>query len=367
VEIALAQVEIRALALADNKLPELGAWDPDNLIAELAELTDPNLDLGFDFAITGFETVEIDQILGAGLESKKPDPADASIPPADYESIRSNVGSLWICGNYRVLCGNALDPSSYSVLLEGERAHIVFTDPPYNVANAGHVTRRAGVREFAMAHGDLRQSEYTELLHCAATRIAEYAKPGCVVYIAMDWRHLDELSDATRPVFGPMKNLIVWVKTNAGLGSFYRSQHEMISVYVTQGGPVTNNFKLGARGRHRSNVWRYPGFNGFGRDRDATLALHPTVKPVALVTDALLDCSNRGEVVLDPFGGSGTTMIAAERCGRRARLIEIDPVYCDVIVRRWEILTGKTAQLATSPNTVDGARCNQIEEEDASS
>ncbi len=203
----------------------------------------------------------------------------------------------------------------------------------------------------------------------AATRIADNVKLGAVIYMTMDWRHQDELSAATRPVFGPQKNLIVWIKTNAGQGSFYRSQHELINVYVTGDGPVTNNFKLGARGRYRSNVWRYPGFNSFGRDRDSTLALHPTVKPVALVADALLDCSHRSELVLDPFGGSGTTMIAAERTGRVARLIEIDPAYCDVIVRRWQLFTGKTAQLAASTEPLEETRARRarLEEGSASS
>jgi DNA modification methylase len=173
------------------------------------------------------------------------------------------------------------------------------------------------------------------------------------VYLCMDWRHLHQLQAAAGAVFGELKNLIVWVKSNAGLGSFYRSQHELISVYVAPGGRPTNNFGLGGKGRYRTNVWKYPGFNAFGRDRDQALAMHPTVKPVALVADALLDCSHRGGLVLDPFGGSGTTMIAAERTGRRARLIEIDPLYCDLIVRRWQKHSGKTARLAETNETLE--------------
>jgi len=194
----------------------------------------------------------------------------------------------------------------------------------------------------------------TNLLHCLAA--------GAVVYLCMDWRHLPELRAAADPVFGALKNHIVWVKSNAGMGSFYRSQHEMLLVYVTPGGRPTNNFGLGGKGRYRTNVWKYPGFNAFGRDRDESLAMHPTVKPVALVKDALLDCSNRGGIVLDPFGGSGTTMIAAESTGRRARLIEIDPLYSDLIVRRWQAFSGKLARLADTNETFDEVSARRAEE-----
>ena len=210
-----------------------------------------------------------------------------------------------------------------------------------------------------MASGELSPEEFVDFLQTISAHIAANVENGAVIYICMDWRHLDDLSAATRRYFGKAKNMIVWVKTNGGQGSFYRSQHEHIAVYAAGTAAPTNNFRLGERGRYRTNVWSYAGFNSFGRDRATALSVHPTIKPVALVADALRDCSKRGEIVLDPFGGSGTTMIAAERSGRAARLIEIDPIYCDVTIRRWETLSGKTAVLSESddPWAEGEARC----------
>ena len=341
----------RAVALADNKLAELGTWNFEILSSELKELTASASELNFDYSIIGFDTVEIDQLLGGDVSLDKPDPADEAPAPTLDESPVTKTGDLWICGQHRFYCGNALDFSTYQPLLRGEVAQIVFTDPPYNVPNAGHVSKRVEVREFAMAAGELTSEEFVDFLRTACGRIADYVADGSVIYICMDWRHLEELSVATRHFFGKPKNMVVWVKTNGGQGTFYRSQHEHIVVYVAGKKSPTNNFKLGERGRYRTNVWRYPGSNTFSRDRDSILKAHPTVKPVALVVDALRDCSKRGDVVLDPFGGSGTTMIAAERTGRVARLIEIDPIYCDVILRRWQTLTGKHAHLAESNET----------------
>ena len=198
--------------------------------------------------------------------------------------------------------------------MRGEMADIVFTDPPYNLPNAGFVSKRANVREFPMANGEMAVDQFTGFLMTTVENIARCVSPGAVVYIFMDWRHLIELRSAADPVFRAPKNMVVWVKANAGMGSFYRSQHELILVYAAPGGRAINNFGLGAKGRHRTNVWRYTGCSSFG-GRDETSALHPTVKPVAMVVDALMDCSHRGAIVLDPFGGAGTTMIAAERTG----------------------------------------------------
>jgi DNA modification methylase len=342
----LSAQEKRAVALADNRLSELGTWDPEMLSLELKELTADIGELTFDYTITGFDTAEIDQLLGGDPSFGKPDPADEIPAPADAGASMVKPGDLWVCGQHRLYCGDALDPASYRVLLRGDPADIVFTDPPYNVRVAGHVSRRTDAREFAMASGELTSEEFVDFLQTISGHIAANVANGAVVYICMDWRHLDELSAATRRYFGKPKNMIVWVKTNGGQGSFYRSQHEHIAVYVAGTAAPTNNFRLGERGRYRTNVWSYAGFNSFGRDRATALSVHPTMKPVALVADALRDCSKRGEIVLDPFGGSGTTMIAAERSGRSARLIEIDPIYCDVIIRRWQTLSGKTAVLS---------------------
>lgn len=349
----LSGAEKRALAIADNKLAELGEWDLDILEEELKFLFDPAVDLTFDPEIIGFDTVEVDQILTEQPEQERRDPAD-QVEPIDTDALPvTRLGDLWVCGEHAVLCGNALEVGSYRAVLNGTAADLVFADFPYNVPNAGHVTDRQGVREFPMAHGEMTAEQFTEFLHTAATHLKGFSREGAVHYYCIDWRHLYELLTATKPVFGEPKNTIVWAKTNAGMGSFYRSQHEFILVCVTPGAPPVNNFGLGSKGRYRSNLWRYPGFNAFGRDRDKSLAMHPTLKPVRLVADALMDCSNRGDIVLDPFAGSGTTMIAAERTGRRARLIELDSLYCDLIVRRWQAFTGELARLADTDKTFD--------------
>ena len=271
----LSAQEKRAIALADNKLSELGTWDTEMLSLELKELTADIGELTFDYTITGFDTAEIDQLLGGDPSLGKPDPADEIPSPADTGASVTKPGDLWVCGQHRLYCGDALDPASYRVLLRGDPADIVFTDPPYNVRVAGHVSQRADAREFAMASGELSSEEFVDFLQTISGHIAANVENGAVVYICMDWRHLDELSAATRRYFGKPKNMIVWVKTNGGQGSFYRSQHEHIAVYVAGTATPTNNFRLGERGRYRTNVWSYAGFNSFGRDRATRLKRAP--------------------------------------------------------------------------------------------
>lgn len=354
----LTSAQKRAFAIADNRLAELGEWDFEVLAEELSFLFSTDEEITFDPLILGFDTPEADQIiLGGAAADQKPDPADRNIPSPEKTSITA-AGDIWICGKHKLCCGDATSSDTYHALLGREMADIVFTDSPYNVPNGGHVTDREGVREFAMAHGEMSPDQFTAFLSAALTRMRENMAAGSILYLCMDWRHLDELSAAARPLFGAMKNLIVWVKNNAGMGSFYRSQHELIAVYATPG-KVTNNFGLGGRGRHRTNVWKYAGLNSFGRSRDETLAMHPTVKPVAMVVDALRDCSHRDDIVLDAFGGSGTTMIAADKTGRRARLIEIDPLYCDVIVKRWQNFAGESARLAETGETFDEVKARR--------
>lgn len=341
----LSEAAKRALALADNKLSEMGEWDLDILPEELKFLADPALELGFEIELTGFETVEIDNLILEHESARKTDIADrVEFPTADDLAVSAR-GDLWACDQHLLKCGDARLVEDFESLMGRDKAQIVFADPPYNVPNAGHVTGRQGVREFAMAAGEMSRSEFTLFHTSYGQNIFDFTDPGAVCYLCMDWRHLGELRAGIDHLLGEPKNIIVWAKPNAGMGSFYRSQYELIVVYARPGGRPINNFGLGAKGRYRSNVWNYPGCNSFGRDRDANLAMHPTVKPVALVMDALRDCSHRGSIVLDPFGGSGTTMIAAERTGRRARLIEFDPLYCDLIVNRWQTLTGKIARL----------------------
>jgi DNA modification methylase len=361
----LSPWEKRALALADNKLAELAEWDPQILSEELSQLFEPQVDFDFDPRIMGFETVEVDQLL-APPKDRGRDPADR-IEPLRERAV-SRLGDVWACGEHTIVCGDVFNEETLRILMGSDLADIIFTDAPYNVPNKGHVTKREGVREFAQAHGELSKSEFTDFLHGACRLIATYARPGAVVYMCMDWRHQLELMDAARPVFGEPKNLIVWDKKNAGLGTFYRSQHELILPFVVAGASPINNFKLGGKGRYRTNIWKYPGCSGFGHFREEALDMHPTVKPVAMVADALMDCSNRGDLVLDVFGGSGTTMIAAERTGRIARLAEIDPLYCDTIVVRWQKFTAKPAILAGTRLTFDeiaGERTASVERDES--
>ena len=252
---------------------------------------------------------------------------------------------FWILGDHRIFCGDARRRESFDILLSGEVAKLVFIDPPYNVKIRGHVSGKGRVkhREFMHASGEKTSAQFTKFLEESLSALAEHSIDGAIHFICSDWRHLDEMLAAGRRTYRELKNLVVWNKTNAGMGSFYRSQHELIFVWKNGRGKHVNNIELGRHGRNRSNVWTYAGVNAFGRERLDELGMHPTVKPVALVADAIRDCSRRGDVVLDSFAASGTTLIACERTQRKGRLIELDPVYCDQIVHRWQKLTGEMA------------------------
>ena len=360
----LSVAERRAYMLADNKLALNAGWDQELLAVELQAL----VDLDFDVELTGFSLAEVDFVLDAAGErdAKRPEePADA-IPPLPAMAV-SRRGDLWQCGRHRVLCGDARDTADYVALLEGKPVDLIFTDPPYNVPIDGHVCGLGRVRhrEFAMGAGEMSETAFTAFLAQTLGAAAEQCRDGAIAFVCMDWRHMGELLAAGKQVFSELKNLCVWNKTNGGMGTFYRSKHELIFVFKVGTAPHTNSFALGETGRYRTNVWDYAGINSFGAGRDSELAMHPTVKPVALVADALRDCSKRGDLVLDSFGGSGTTLIAAEQVGRCARLLEYDPAYCDTIVRRWEILTGKPAMLAATGERLEDVaeqrRLNSVE------
>ena len=330
----LSAEQIRALVIADNKLAELAGWDQDLLALELQGLAELHLD--FDLEVIGFETPEIDLLVGHVAKSAEPDPADA-LPAVDPDAPAiSRPGDLWAIGRHRLLCGNALDKSDYARLLVDQRARAVFVDPPYNVPIEGHVSGLGRHRhgEFAMASGEMNEAEFVSFLEMALRHHSAYSIDGAIHYVCMDWRHLGELLAAGRSVYSEFKNLCVWEKTNAGMGSMYRSQHELVAVFKVGTEPHINNIELGRYGRYRTNVWRYAGANSFGAERDGSLAMHPTVKPVRLVADVILDCTRRGDVVLDGFAGSGTTLLAAERTARTGCGVEIDPRYVDVALRR---------------------------------
>jgi DNA modification methylase len=352
----LTPAQARAFRIADNKLTENGTWDDRLLAEQLRDLSLSGLD--FDIEVTGFEMGEIDLRI-ASLEDTPAagsDPADI-LPEVSVAPLVSKLGDLWLLGRHRVLCGNALDPETFTALMGQHRATMVFTDPPYNVPIEGHASGLGTIhhRPFPMASGEMNEAEFAAFLGQACRNLAAFSTAGSLHYICIDWRHLDVLVAAGREAYGELKNVCVWVKDNAGMGSLYRSQHELVPVFKQRGGPHRNNVQLGQFGRNRSNVWRYPGANSFARGgvEGNLLALHPTVKPVAMVADAILDGSARGDVVLDAFLGSGTTVIAAERTGRRCYALELDPGYVDAAIRRWQTLTGDKARHAATGRSFD--------------
>jgi len=343
----LSETERRAYVLADNKLALNAGWDQEILAIELQTL----IDLDFDVTLTGFSLAEIDLTLDAAKEGST-DGADAPgdrIPPMGLAAV-TKPQQLWTLGRHRLLCGDARRREDYARLLGDKRADLVFTDPPYNVPIDGHVCGLGRIRhrEFAMGVGEMSRESFTTFLTETLGAMAGVCRDGAIAFVCMDWRHMGELLAAGDRVFSELKNLCVWNKTNGGMGSFYRSKHELVFAYKVGTAAHVNSFGLGDTGRYRTNVWDYPGISSMGADRDEALAMHPTVKPTALVADAIRDCSKRGGIVLDGFGGSGTTLIAAESCGREARLIELDPLYCDVIIRRFEQTTGKPARCVES-------------------
>lgn len=294
------------------------------------------------------ETAEIDILVNELTETD--DEAD-ELPDIDRTMPAvSRLGDRWLLGDHVLLCGNALSRASYAALLGSKKAQMVFTDPPYNVAIAGHVTGLGRIkhREFAMASGEMTKPKFTGFLKGTFEHLVRFSINGSIHFICMDWRHLSEVMEAAAKPYSEFKNLCVWTKTNAGMGSLYRSQHELVFVMKNGTAPHINNVELGRFGRTRTNVWKYGGVNTFGSNRNEELAMHPTVKPLALVADAILDCSKRGGIVLDVFAGSGTTLIASEKTGRRGYGMEIDPHYADVIIHRFERVYGIKAAHADS-------------------
>ena len=347
----LSETDKRAYILADNKLAEKAGWDKELLAIELQGL----IELDVDIELTGFDTSEIDIILENAREANGDPSGPEDEVPNSLGPAVTQTGDLWLLGTHRLLCGDARDQAAYDRLLEGAKAEFVFTDPPYNVAIDGHVCGLGRVhhREFAMGSGEMSEAEFTAFLKTVFGVLAENTVDGSIHQICMDWRHMGEMLGAGRAVYSELKNLCVWNKNNGGMGTFYRSKHELVFVWKSGTAPHINNFELGQHGRHRANVWDYPGINTMRAGRLEELAMHPTVKPVILVADALKDCSRRRGLVLDPFCGSGTILIAAERTGRKARALEIDQSYVDVAVRRWQTYTGKSAVFSESGETFE--------------
>jgi len=338
-----------AFALADNKIALNADWEVDQLKVLWRELV--GAEINFDLEVTGFETAEIDLLVDGPTDAERVDRSDI-LPPRQAEAV-SRFGDLWHLGDHRLLCGDACDPASYADLLADERARVVFTDPPYNVPIDGHVGGLGAVkhREFKMASGEMTSAEFEHFLKTVFGHLASFSADGALNFVCMDWRHMAEVIGAASGVYSELKNLCVWNKNNGGMGSLYRSKHELVFVYKAGTASHLNMIELGKHGRYRTNVWDYAGVNTFRSGRDAELEMHPTVKPTALVIDAIKDCSRRGEIVLDAFGGSGTTIMAAHKSRRRARAIELDPLYVDVAIRRWQSYTGQTAKMAVTDET----------------
>ena len=335
----LSEEQLRAFRLFDNRIAEDASWDEDELARELMELSE----LGIDLAMTGLEIPEIDLVIETRL-AKPHETARNELPELEKQAV-TRPGDIWQLGNHFIACGDALDARLLTRLMNSSCVRVLFTDPPYNVAIDGHVSGlgKASHREFAMAAGEMSEEEFFDFLVGFLEASGEFLIDGALIYVFMDWRHLEPLLAAGRSQHFRLFNICVWAKTNAGMGSFYRSQHELVVVFKKGDAPHLNNIELGRHGRYRTNVWSYAGMNSFNADREEALRWHPTVKPVEMIADALLDCTAHGDIVLDPFLGSGSTLIAAEDVGRICYGVEIDPLYVDLAIRRWEDFTDGNA------------------------
>lgn len=350
----LNEIERRAYLIADNKIALNASWDQDLLAGEMQSL----IDHGIEIEDTGFTIAEADILLEEASEaasvSKKKAQADDRIPDVEPIAI-TRMGDVWQLGRHRLVCGDARDSKAYEALLGNEEVDLMFTDPPYNVKIDGNVCGKGSVthREFAFASGEMSDGEFTHFLTQSLGTAASRCRDGAIAFVCMDWRHMGELLEAGRQVFTEMKNLCVWNKHVGGMGSCYRSKHELVFMFKVGTAEHVNTFGLGGDGRYRTNVWDYAGISSMSATRMEELSMHPTVKPVAMIKDAILDCSHRSHIVLDCFAGSGSTLVAAHKVGRIARLIEYDPLYCDVIIRRFEKLTGKQAILEATGHSFE--------------
>ena len=340
----LSEDQMRSYILADNRIAQNAGWDKEMLSIELQHLSNISVGSDLDIELTGFAMAEIDQIIEPVSDDNESIAEEDVIPLMPDKHI-SRHGDIWVLGNHLLVCGDSLDASSYRyVFMRDEKAHMIFSDPPYNVPVSGHICGNGAVQhdEFAFASGEMSKQEFLQFLTTVFGHMHAYSHDGSLHYLCMDWRSIDLLLHAGHSTYDDLKNICIWNKDNGGMGSLYRSKHEMIAVFKKGNVPHINNIELGKYGRYRTNVWDYKGVNSFGQQQ-ADLKLHPTVKPVAMIADAIKDCTHRGHIVLDSFAGSGSTLIAAEKTGRQARCIEYEPKYCDVIIRRWEELTGEEA------------------------
>ncbi|WP_293425110.1 site-specific DNA-methyltransferase [Phreatobacter sp.] len=355
----LSEAQKKALMIADNKIGMNAGWDSDLLAEELRSLTEAVVDIGFDATITGFETGEIDVLL-IDHDEEASEPDEETSPMPEKPIVRA--GDLWLLGQHRLLCGDATEAEGYARLMKGDEAAMVFTDPPYNVPVNGHVMGRGKVRheEFAMASGEMTPAAFTAFLTVVMKLLVSVSRSGSLNYLFMDAAHMREMLAAGDSAFERLVSLCIWAKTNAGQGSFYRHQTELVFVWRKAGAAHTNNIHLGKFGRNRSDLWTYAGANSFRAGRMDDLKAHPTVKPLMLVADAIKDATRRREIVLDPFAGSGTTILAADKVGRRGYGMEIEPKYVEVAIARWQAQAGQDARLEGSGKSFEEVRTERL-------
>lgn len=332
---------IRKLRLLEAKLSTVGELDRKQVRDTFLEVLDTEAD--YNLEILGFSTAEIDltleftdQIEESG-ESEQLNPEDEALPEP-CEAPVSRIGDIWTANGHRLICGDATLPETYARLLQGDQAKVTVSDPPYGVKINGHVSGlgKNNHREFVQGSDKVTKKELKKLLKKSTRQFLENSQDGALIYLWMDWRGIELLLLICRKLGLTLINLCVWGKTSPSMGSYYRSQHELCAVLRVGRASHQNNVELGIHGRSRSNLWSAPGMNSFGRERDELLASHPTPKPCILFEDIIKDCTSRGDIILDGFLGSGTTLIAAEKTGRKARVIELDPIYVDVAVRRFQ-------------------------------
>lgn len=335
----------KAFIHAVNKIAEESGWDNTILKADFEILLEDH----FDLSVTGFETPEIDSImLDLDSQGEEQNDTEDELPEESDVQERVKTGDLWQLGNHKILCGNSLDEKAIKAIMGAFKAQMVFTDPPYNVKVNGNVCESGKHKEFAMASGEMTEAEFIGFLNTSMTNLVNHTTDGSVHFLCMDWKHAKEMLIAADGLYSELKNICVWDKGSGGMGSLYRSQHEFIFVFKNGKAPHVNNVELGKHGRYRTNIWQYPGVRASNPDSLEDLKLHPTVKNMSMVADAILDCSRPNDIVLDIFAGSGTTLLAAEKVNRKAYVVEYEPHYCDIILHRWEKLTGKTAELLSN-------------------
>jgi hypothetical protein len=335
--------ELKALRLTLNRTALDARWDEQNLRGVLEQL----VDVDFDLELTGFDTPEIDHYLNLDLPQANVEENGSDIPPVGVRAV-SSLGAIWRLGNHCVGCGSATDLAFVSRVLDGRAASVCFVDPPYNIKVDGFITGkgRHRHREFVQGAGEMSTGEHFGLLRDSFLVLKESCAPRALMYACIDWRHVMEMTVAGRACDMPLYTICVWTKTNGGMGGIYRNAHELVCVFRAGTETPLDNVELGRHGRNRTNVWSYPGMSSFGKARDELLGSHPTVKPVAMIADVLRDVTKRGEIVLDTFLGSGSTLMAAQETGRICSGVELDPLYVDVTIRRWQNATGRDAVLA---------------------